>query len=141
MTQAPPDTGGCESAREHAPEELTIRARMWIVAGNGARQLVVPLANFVVSYLVISTASAELWGEFVVRLVVVTLTVHVLSWGNHEFLLRAFSRDPEALGSLWRRSLVTRGVFLLVAAAGALALGLRGGELGWTLLWLVAAFG
>jgi O-antigen/teichoic acid export membrane protein len=69
------------------------------------------------------------------------LAVHVLSWGNHEYLLRAFSRDPEALGPLWRRSLVTRGVFLFVAAAGCLALGLRGGELGFTILWLAASYG
>ncbi len=141
MTEHPPVSDGFEAAGERVSEALTTRARVWIIAGNGARQLIVPIANFVVSYLVISMASAELWGEFVVRLVVVMLAVHVLSWGNHEYLLRAFSRDPEALGPLWRRSLVTRGVFLLVAAAGCVALGLRGGELGWTLLWLAAAFG
>jgi O-antigen/teichoic acid export membrane protein len=140
MTQHPPDTGGSVPAGRYAPEELTPRARLWIIAGNGARQLIVPLANFVVSYLVISTASAELWGEFVVRLVLMTLTVHFLSWGNHEYLLRAFSRDPDALGSLWRRSFITRGVFLLAAVVGCVALDLRGSELGWTVLWLAAAF-
>ncbi len=140
MTQQLPGSNGLELAGEISPEVLTTRARVWIVAGNGARHLVVPLANFVVSYLVVSMASAELWGEFVVRLVLVTLTVHILSWGNHEYLLRAFSRDPEALGSLWRRSFLTRSVFLVVAAAGPLVLGLRGEDLGWTLLWLGAAF-
>ncbi len=125
---------------QSSPEVLTSWDRLWIIIGNGARHLVVPLANFVISYLVVSMASAELWGEFVVRLVVVTLTVHVLSWGNHEYLLRAFSRNPEALGSLWRRSILTRGVFLIGAVAGPLILGLRGAELGWALLWLGAAF-
>jgi O-antigen/teichoic acid export membrane protein len=141
MTQRLPGSNGPDAAREISPEALTTWARVWIVAGNGARHLVVPLVNFVVSYLVISLASAEIWGEFVVRLVVVTLTVHILAWGNHEYLLRAFSRDPGALGSLWRRSLVTRGSFLVVAVAGCVALGLRGGDLGWAVLWLAAAFG
>ena len=132
---------GVELANLTPPEALTTWARLWIVAGNGARLLIVPLANFFISYLVISMASAELWGEFVVRLVLVTLTVHVFSWGNHEYLLRAFSRAPETVGSLWRRSLLTRGAFLPVAAAGCVAFGLGGDELGWTILWLVAAFG
>ena len=141
MTEHPPGSDGFEAAKERVSEALTTRARMGIITGNGARQLIVPIANCVISYLVISMASAELGGEFVVRLVLVTLTVHVASWGNHEYLLRAFSRDPGALGSLWRRSLVTRGVFLFVAAAGCVALGLRGGELGFTILWLAAAYG
>lgn len=141
MTEHPPDTDDLVSANAPVPDALTTRARMGIILGNGARQLIVPINNFVISYLVISMASAELWGEFVVRLVLVTLAVHVASWGNHEYLLRAFSRDPEALGSLWRRSIVTRGVFLLVAILGSATLGLRGAELGWTLLWLAAAYG
>jgi O-antigen/teichoic acid export membrane protein len=141
MTRHPPDNGGPESAGGLGFEELTTRARWWIIAGNGARQLVVPFANFVVSYLVISAASAELWGAFVVRLVLVSLTVHVLAWGNHETLLRAFSREPQAMSSLWRRSLATRGVFLVLAVAGCIVLGLRGADLGWTVLWVVAALG
>ena len=141
MTGHPPGTDGLTSAEERVSEALTTRARMGIILGNGARQLIVPAANFVISYLVISMASAELWGEFVVRLVLVTLAVHVASWGNHEYLLRAFSREPDALGLLWRRSLVSRGVFLIVAALGSAVLGLRGAELGWTWLWLAAAYG
>jgi len=141
MTQHPPEIDGLESAGDPASEKLTTRTRLWIIAGNGARQLVVPFANLVLSYLVISMASAELWGTFVVRLVLVTMTVHVLAWGNHETLLRAFSREPHAMSSLWWRSLATRGVFLVVVVPGCVVLGLRGADLGWVVLWIAAALG
>lgn len=40
---------GLESAEEQVSAALTSRTRMGIIAGNGARQLIVPIANFVIS--------------------------------------------------------------------------------------------
>lgn len=126
---------------ETLPETATepTETKLRIIGGNTLRHLVTPLGNFIVAYLVISTASTELWGAFAVRLVIVTLAVHLLAWGNHEYLLRAFSREPGSVGRLWRGSLMTRGLFLTLVAAGAVVVGLRGAELGWTVLWLAAA--
>jgi O-antigen/teichoic acid export membrane protein len=132
----PPDGGPPE---EVSPDSMSPVQKFRIVAGNATRHLVGPLANFLVSYLVIRWASPELWGSFVIRLVVVTLTVHVVSWGNHEYLLRSFSRRASELGRLWRTSLSTRGLLLPLAAVGVAVWGLRGPELLWTLVWLAAA--
>lgn len=126
---------------ETAPGDAaaTTPGRIRIFIGNAARHGVVPLANFVVAYLVIDRGSAEIWSGFVVRLVAVSLVVHVLAWGNLDHLVRAFSRRPEAVGRLWRSSLATRALAVPVAAAGFVVAGLRGADLGWTVLWLAAA--
>jgi len=66
-----------------------------------------------VSLLVIRLASAELWGQFVNVMLIVQLGVHIVAWGNKEYLLRAFSLKPSQLSREWQISLFTRSILLV----------------------------
>lgn len=97
--------------------------RLELIGINSANSLVLPIFNTAVSLLVVRLASSELWGEFVTVMLVVQLSTHLIAWGNREYLLRAFSREPNRIAALWQSSLVTRsllliGFILLVSAAG-----------------------
>ena len=131
---------GCRAAATVTRRSLaTLAGRAQAIVENSARHLIVPAANLVISYLVIRNASEGLWGNFVIHLVVVTLSTHLLSWGNKEYLLRAFSAEPEDVSVLWQRSLATRAPALLLPLALLLVLGYRGELLCWLGLWIVLA--
>jgi O-antigen/teichoic acid export membrane protein len=111
-----------------------------VVVENTARNLAVPAANLAVSYVVISAASPELWGRFAVLLVVVGLCVHLLAWGNKEYLLRAMTADPGTVAALWQSSVLTRSLGLPAIFLALAAFGFAPGELGWLAAWIVLAF-
>lgn len=87
--------------------------RLQLIGLNSANSLLLPVFNTAVSILVVRLASAELWGEFVSVMLVVQLGTHVIAWGNREFLLRAFSREPSRIAAAWQSSLLTRGLLYL----------------------------
>lgn len=123
-----------------AGDDLSIVRRALMVAENTARNLAAPAANLAVSYVVISAASPELWGRFAVLLVVVGLCVHLLAWGNKEYLLRAMSADPGSVAALWQSSLLTRSLGLPAILLALAAFGFAPGELAWLAGWIVLAF-
>jgi len=110
--------------------------RALLVLGNSAHQLVLMLLGPLVSYLVIRQAGLAQWGAFVTVLISVQLAGHGLSWGNKEYLLRAFAREPATLAAVWQQSLITRAL-LLLPLWGVLALFLPVTLWGWLFLWLV----
>jgi len=114
--------------------------RAVLVIENTTRHLAVPLASFIVSYIVISATSPELWGRFAINLIVVNLTVHLLAWGNKEYLLRSMSTDAGSAAALWQSSLLTRSLALLPAIAALSVFGLARPLLPWIALWTAAAF-
>lgn len=91
--------------------------RLELIGVNSANSLLLPVFNTLVSILVVRLASAELWGEFVTVMLVVQLGTHLIAWGNREFLLRAFSREPARLAAAWQSSLLTRALLFLPYAA------------------------
>jgi O-antigen/teichoic acid export membrane protein len=50
----------------------------------------------------------ELWGEFVYFMIIITLTDFVIAWGQRDYLLREFSRNPAGISIQWQRSLLNR---------------------------------
>lgn len=85
------------------------------------------------SLLVIRQTSATLWGTFVGVLITVQLGAHIVAWGNHEYLLRDFSRNPASIARLWQTNVQTRMMlFALVALVTAL---LYPEIAGWVILW------
>ncbi len=77
------------------------RRRLLPIVSNSLNSLLLPLVNIAVSLLVVRQASVELWGAFVSVMIVVQLGAHVVGWGNQEYVLRQFSREPARLMLGW----------------------------------------
>jgi O-antigen/teichoic acid export membrane protein len=99
------------------------RRRARLVATHSLNGLLLPALNVLVSLSVIRLASVDLWGSFVQVLILVQLAAHVVSWGNKDHLLRAFSLRPTAIRESWQGSLLSRSVLLPAFGAVALAFG------------------
>jgi O-antigen/teichoic acid export membrane protein len=70
--------------------------------------MILPLGNFIISFIVIRFKGVELWGEFVYFMIIITLTDFVLAWGQRDYLLREFSRNPAGISHEWQNSLINR---------------------------------
>jgi len=110
--------------------------RALLVLGNSAHQLIVMLLGPLVSFLVIRQAGLAHWGAFVTVLISVQLAGHTLSWGNKEYLLRAFAREPATMAATWQDTFQTRAL-LFLPLWGVLALLLPPALAGWLFLWLL----
>lgn len=107
------------------------RRRLMTVLQNALNSLLLPVFNIVVSLLVVRLASEALWGGFVAVMVGVQLVAHIAAWGNKEYLLREFSRQPHQMAQHWQMSLTTR---LVLFSGLALSFVVFGGTLGRVLL-------
>ena len=118
------------------------RRRAGLVIKNSAYGLLIPLLNSVVSAVVVRVASAELWGQLVPQLILVTFSAHILGWGNKEYLLRAFAQHPGRMDEQWQSSLITRlalwPFFILVVVVQGTPSGRAAWLVGWCLALIVA---
>ena len=92
--------------------------RAWVVAQNSLNGLLQPLLNIAISLLVVRITSDTLWGEFVAVLIGVQLGGQIAAWGSREYLLRAFSRQPDQIRALWQDALGARLPLLLLVVVG-----------------------
>lgn len=88
--------------------------RALTVLQNAAHQLMQPFLNIVISALVIRLTSEAVWGEFISVLILVQLAAHIAGWGNREYLLRAFSQNPQHIRQQWQSSLSSRAVIAVL---------------------------
>lgn len=95
-----------------------LRKRFVLILANSANTLLLPVFNIAISLLVIRLSSDVLWGEFVAILIVMNLLIHILHWGNKEYLLRAFSQSPKTIANIWQNVLITRLVLFGCLCAG-----------------------
>lgn len=77
-------------------------------------QLLAPLTNIGVSIWVIRSGDEAVWGEFVDPLLFIGITLHILAWGNKEYLLRGFAQHPDQIGPLFRQVAGSRAVLLFM---------------------------
>jgi len=85
-----------------------------MIATNALLRLLPGLTSLGAAWWVIQGDGEATWGEFVDPLILVGLALHILSWGNQEFLLRAFALRPDAIQTLWKQALVARGTLLFM---------------------------
>ncbi len=112
-----------------------------IVAVNAIRHLMVPLENLGAAWLVVVFRDgAAQWGAFVGTQIVVGLTVHALSWGNKDWLLRRAAEEPASMARLWQGALWARARFLPLACVAVFFLGHDTATALWVVLWISAAF-
>jgi len=75
--------------------------------------LSVPLFNFILSAILIKRISISFWGEFAAISLIVNFAVMIIGWGNKEFLLKEFSKNPSQISVHWQMSLIQRFIILL----------------------------
>jgi O-antigen/teichoic acid export membrane protein len=112
--------------------------RAWIVAQNSLNSLLQPLLNIAISLLVVRIASDALWGGFVAVLIGVQIGGQVAAWGSREYLLRAFSRQPDQIRTVWQDALSARLPLLALVSVGWLIA--YPAHIIPVLLWGIAAF-
>lgn len=116
------------------------KGRFFVIALNALLQMATPMMNVVAAWWVIHFASEDLWGAFVDPLIFTGLALHILNWGNKEFLLRAFAMRPDAIPVLWKQALVSRGMLLFIVLPLLLLAELGWEETGYLLTWIFAGF-
>jgi O-antigen/teichoic acid export membrane protein len=84
------------------------RRRISLVGSYSFQTMILPLGNFIISFLVIRFKGVELWGEFVYFMIIIALTDFILAWGQREYLLREFSRNPSGISVDWQKSVLSR---------------------------------
>ena len=107
---------------------------------NGVRTFILPVTLFVVSYFVVNYYHHQLWGAFVVELLLVNIIVHVLQWGNKEHLVRLFSKEPAQIHHHFYTSLLTRSLLLIPVVGVLFFLGGDTIKTTWIVLWIIGLF-
>jgi O-antigen/teichoic acid export membrane protein len=91
------------------------RKRLSLVGSYSFQTMIIPLSNFIISFLVIRLKGIELWGEFVYFMIIISLTDFILAWGQREYLLREFSRNPSGISRDWQRSVINRLPLVIIS--------------------------
>jgi len=84
------------------------RKRFSLIGSYSFQTMMLPLGNFIIAFFVIRLKGIELWGEFVYFMIIITLTDFILAWGQREYLLREFSRNPSGIAMDWQKSVMNR---------------------------------
>ena len=82
-------------------------------------QFAAPVARILLSLAVIRVYSGDFWGVYVQYYLVITLAMVAVNWGSRDFLLRAYSREPQSVsrvlsGSIAGKLMIAVAVFLIL---------------------------
>ena len=75
-------------------------------------QLLSAFSVLILSYLIIQFHSTELWGEYVEILIWANVFLLFLSFGNNDYLLKLFSKNPSKINQQWTNNLIARSILL-----------------------------
>lgn len=92
---------------------LTLQKLLPVVA-NSVYMLLPGLINQVLAFFVIAFSGSDSWGSIVLLQLYYYLVTAITAWGNKEFLLVHFSKQPGTITGLWQQSLLTRFCVLLL---------------------------
>ncbi len=84
------------------------------VIGNSLYQLLPGLVNQVLAFFVIKQSGAITWGQVVSLQLVYYIAAHLVSWGNKDYLLLQFSKNPAGINRFIQQSVLTRLFVLLL---------------------------
>lgn len=84
------------------------------VIGNSLYQLLPGLINQVLAFFVIKQSGAITWGQVVSLQLVYYIAAHIVSWGNKDYLLLQFSKNPAGINRFIQQSVLTRLFVLLL---------------------------
>lgn len=123
--------------------DFTFR-RLWQrgqhVALNALLTLLVPLTNIGCSIYIVRHSGEAVWGAFVDPLLLVGIAVHLLAWGNKEYLLRTFSLRPDSIIQVFRRVLLSRAVLIFIVLPVLLLANWDWESTLFLFLWIIGGF-
>ena len=82
---------------------------------NIARSLAMPISNFLIAIVGVKYLGKENWGDFIQVLLWIYFVVFIANFGNKDFLLRLYSKNPSTIYSHFSKSFFSRIVFLSLA--------------------------
>jgi O-antigen/teichoic acid export membrane protein len=87
--------------------------RLKVVSLFGISQVVSVLAIVLLSLIIIRFHSVELWGEYAEILIWTNVFLLFLSFGNNDYLLKLFSKNPSNINQQWTNNLFARSILLV----------------------------
>jgi O-antigen/teichoic acid export membrane protein len=113
--------------------------RLGLITNNTLRQILISVFSMVIPFLVIHFSSKEIWGSFVAVYLYCLLVLQIINWGNKEYLLRKFSKNPREISLHFSENMATR--FPLVILFFGIGLFLFPISFGlWILIWLLGRY-
>ena len=89
--------------------------RLYKIILNTTRSFAVPGFNFLIALIAIKFLGESKWGEFVQISLWMYLIVFLANFGNKDYLLRAYSKNPSAINHHFLNNLLTRSIILLTS--------------------------
>lgn len=113
--------------------------RLGLITNNTLRQILISVFSMVIPFLVIHFSSKEIWGSFVSVFLYCLLVLQIINWGNKEYLLREFSKNPKEISIYLSENMATR--FPLVVLFFVIGLFLFPISFSvWILIWLLGRY-
>ncbi len=87
--------------------------RLKTISLFGMSQILSVFSVLLLSFIVVKYHSVELWGEYAELLIWSNVFLLFLSFGNNDYLLKSFSKNPSSINQKWTNNLLSRSVLLL----------------------------
>ena len=88
-------------------------SRLKTISLYGMSQLLSVFSILLLSLIIVKYHSVELWGEYAELLIWSNFFLLFLSFGNHDYLLKNFSKNPSNINQQWANNILVRSLFLL----------------------------
>ncbi len=92
------------------------------------------------SVAVVKKLGSEQWGDIVLLQLAYYLITTITAWGNKDYLLVQYNASPNKISSLWQKSFITRGLFLLVPAVVFCLLFMPSSTSMHLVIWVISRF-
>ncbi|MDC8005762.1 hypothetical protein POV27_17035 [Aureisphaera galaxeae] len=96
------------------PNKIT--KRLTTISLYGMSRLLAVASVLLISLVIVTFHSTELWGEYAEILIWSNVVLLFLGFGSHDYLLRSFSRSPSTIDQQWTVNFTTRSLLFIPAA-------------------------
>lgn len=87
--------------------------RFKLVFGSVLAQFSLPIANVLLSIIIVRVISPEFWGNYVQHLIIVNLFLTIINWGSKDYLSKKYSESPQNIPYLLNTSIQAK-IYLVI---------------------------
>ena len=91
--------------------------RLKTISLYGLSQVLGVFSILLLSLIIVRFHSVELWGEYAELLIWSNFFLLFLSFGNHDYLLKSFSKSPSTINQHWISNIIVRSTLLIPSFA------------------------